>query len=56
MFSFNGCTTHNAAMTFHQDAPVSGDSATLGYFNAIVVYDSWSEHTARIAGYELLPD
>ena len=22
-FLFNGCTTHNAAMTFHQDAPVS---------------------------------
>ena len=49
-FLFNGCTTHNAAMTFHQDAPVSGDSATPGYFNAIVVYDSWSGNTRQIAG------
>ena len=27
-----------------------GDSATPGYFNAIVVYDSWSGNTRQIAG------
>ena len=47
-FLISGCTTHNAAMSFNQEAPAP-DSAAPDRLNAIVVYDSWSGNTRQIA-------
>lgn len=46
---FSGCTTHNAAMTFHQEAAVASYPAAPDVVNAVVVYDSWSGNTRQIA-------
>jgi flavodoxin len=46
---FNGCTSHNAVMTFNREATVSQTSVAPDHFNAIVVYDSWSGNTRQIA-------
>jgi len=45
---FSGCATHNAAMDFHVEAldPRPPGSA---YLKSIVVYDSWSGNTGKIA-------
>ncbi len=45
---FSGCTTHNAVMTFHTQAPEPGKTR-LENIKSIVVYDSWSGNTRLIA-------
>ena len=46
---FAGCTTHNAAMTFHSDLSESAAVALPEGIKSIVVYDSWSGNTGLIA-------
>jgi len=45
---FSGCATHNAAMDFHTEAlPTLAPGSE--YLKSIVVYDSWSGNTGKIA-------
>lgn len=46
---FSGCATHNAAMDFHTD-PLEPRPPGSEYLKSIVVYDSWSGSTGKIAG------
>ncbi|RLC29629.1 MAG: hypothetical protein DRH32_07045 [Deltaproteobacteria bacterium] len=47
-FLCSGCTTHNAVMTFHSQAPEI-EKTSLENLKSIVVYDSWSGNTRVIA-------
>ena len=44
----SGCTTHNAVMSFNQEA-AGIEHPGIEYLQAIVVHDSWSGNTALIA-------
>jgi len=47
---FAGCTTHNAAMTFHADlSEFAAGTERPESIKSIVVYDSWSGNTGMIA-------
>jgi flavodoxin len=45
---FSGCATHNAAMDFHADVR-QFQQTNPEYPKSIVVYDSWSGNTGKIA-------
>lgn len=47
--AFSGCATHNAAMEFGTEVPAERP-AGAEYLKSIVVYDSWSGSTEKIAG------